>query len=98
MAESIFSLMYGGYEWAELRVYRHPANKRKYVVDGQTGCSCYDYEIPTDNELRDMTPLTKTEARKQVADWAADNSYFDDISDKAGQRVKAIEAFNNAVK
>lgn len=69
-----------------------------YVVDSDSGCSCNYYNVPDEDTLSRYQPLTKAQARKVVADWAADNCYFDSISDVAQERVRVIEAFNQAVK
>jgi hypothetical protein len=82
MAESIWSKdSGGGYEWAEFHVYRHPREEGRYVADWASGCSCYGYEHPMDEELASETPLDKAGVVKAYSEFVATNDYYFDAAD-----------------
>lgn len=66
----------GGYDWSELKVYRHPRESRKYIVVSQGGCSCNSFEAPSVREAEGMTPLGKREVVAKFSKWFDRSSYL----------------------
>lgn len=94
MADSIWSKdSGGGYEWAEFHVYNHPREQGKYVADWDSGCSCYSYEGPDDEDLEAESPLDKAGVIKAFKDFVDGNEYYFDAADK----TNGIESLNQVL-
>lgn len=59
----------GGYCWDAFYVYKHPSRPGMFAVEIQSGCSCYGYDEPSYDDLRNATPLTKAETIKVYREW-----------------------------
>lgn len=94
MAESIWSKdSGGGYEWAEFHVYNHPREQGRYVVNWDSGCSCYGYDTPTDEELSTESPVDKAGVIAAYKEFVNVNEYYFDAADK----TDGIEALNQVL-
>lgn len=82
-----------GYDWAELHVYVHPANRRRFAVDSDSDCSCNYYEQPTEDELRALTPFTMADTRTEISQWLDLQGFAPD--NKAREMERAHLALSN---
>lgn len=57
-------------------MYRHPRERRKYIVVTGSGCSCNTFEAPSLREAEAMTPLGKREVQEQVSKWFNSPGYL----------------------
>jgi hypothetical protein len=88
MLEDLFSAFASaGYDWDEFHVFRHPLNRRKYVVDHEGGCSCNSFEPPTLEQAEAMQPLGKREVYEEFSKWWDRTGY----SDKSGTKIDNME-------
>jgi hypothetical protein len=92
MLTEVFRFELSDNDWAEFRVYVHPRETAKYVVDTQSGCSCTGYEMPYENELGAEYPLTKAQVRYKFSQWwDQENKGF------SGTKIDAIDDLNTSL-
>ncbi len=82
-----------GYDWDEFHVYRHPTNRRKFIVDYEGGCSCNYYETPTIEQAESMQPLGKREVYAEFSKWWDRTGY----SDKSGTKVDNLQRLRDSL-
>ena len=93
MVTEVFTVEAGyGYEWSEFHVYRHPADRSKFVIDEQNGCSCNYYVPPTHSELQGSTPLSKHEVYVRFSAW------WDDDCHNSGTKIDNMQHLRDALK
>lgn len=93
MVTEVFSVEAGdGYDWNQFNVYRHPADRRKFVVDEQSGCSCHYYVVPTTFDLRGSNPLSKKEVYEEFSTW------WDRKHHNSGTKIDNMQRLRDALK
>lgn len=83
-----------GYEWAELRVYKHPRHSNMFAVFSDSGCSCSYYEDPSVEELGVMQPRTFAEVQRDLQEFVTDNQFYFTFS----EGLTAIERWRSTFR
>lgn len=60
----------GGYEWAEFHAWYSPG-QRRYFWSGQTGCSCFSYEV---SSLGDLQVGSRDDLLRSIKEWVEDDA------------------------
>lgn len=68
----VVSVDVGGYEWAELHAWYSPG-QRRYFWSGQTGCSCYRYEVYS---LGGLQVGSKDDLLRSIKEWVDEDAKY----------------------
>lgn len=87
--ELVYTTGAGGYEWAELRVYKKKSDGRLFYA-GASGCSCYSYEDEV--EESDLIQLQSLAGAQRAVKEFLDEKEWYFGSSPVSEYADAIEA------
>jgi hypothetical protein len=92
----VYSFEAGGYDWSEIRVYRHPRVDGAFFTHDDAGCSCYGYEPPGEADIAAASPMKPGEVIREFMDWWDRNRSTHCGSE--GTKVREIETLALALR
>lgn len=79
----VLSLDEGHYEWAEFHAWYSPG-QRRYFWLGQTGCSCYSYEV---SSLGELQVGSRDDLLRSIHEWVQGEAQYYNVDGIAAQQA-----------
>lgn len=79
----VLSVDEGGYEWAEFHAWYSPG-QRRYFWSGQTGNSCYSYEV---SSLGELQVGSRDDLLRSIHEWVQREAQYYNVDGIAAQQA-----------